>query len=402
MKPKKNKILVFSFFRLFITGVSCTLIGPLIPIISRDLNVGLDYMGSVLSLSVFGILITSLVTGNLIEVFGYKRIILLGSLLNIFGCLGLCFSYRYIIFLAAYFLLSAGAGIIVLSVFSLVGNHHTGRKTGSLIKVVVGNSLSIVVAPLLVSAVLYTDSSWRFFYIYISVAQIILLAWLLLLKIPKSIKVKRNLKSLFSINKKISSNPYFLLFCIIVFVHAAIMNTFFSWFTTYFSNLNIDINTSSLFLAFYGLAAVTGMFIKNKIVKHVKEKKVLLFSAIISFAALAGAFFSSDLILKNILIFLFGAGIAGNFTITYSISTDLHPGYTNFTSGFLMASANLGVIIFQYLGGYFSEHFSKNSVMYMDILLLFVFFIFVLILNVGKKFPGVSAIIRNNYKRIDN
>jgi len=402
MKPKKNKILVFSFFRLFVTGVSCTFVGPLIPIISRDLNVGLDYMGSALSLSVLGILITSLVTGNLIEVFGYKRIIFLGSLLNIFGCLGLCFSYHYIIFLIAYFLLNAGAGIIGFSVFSLVGNYHSGRKTGSLIKVVIGNSLSIVVSPLLVSAVLYTGLNWRFFYICISIAQIILLAWLLLLKIPKRIKVKRDLRSLFSINKKISSNPYFLLFCIIVFVHAATMNTFFSWFTTYFSSLNIDIKISSLFLASYGLAAVTGMLIKNKIVKHVKEKRVLLFSAIISFAALAGVFFSSDLILKNILIFLFGAGIAGNFTITYSIGTDLHPGYTNFASGFLMASANLGVVIFQYLGGYFSEHFSKNSVIYIDILLLFVFFIFVLILNVGKKFPGVSAILKKNYKNVDN
>lgn len=402
MKPEKNKILVFSFFRLFITGVACTLVGPLIPIISRDLNVGLDYMGSVLSLSVFGLFITALATGNLIEVFGYKRIIFLGSLLNIFGCLGLCFSYHHIIFLTAYFLLQVGTGIIVFSVFSLVGSHHSGRKTGSLIKVVIGNSLSIIISPLLASAVLSTGLNWRFLYIYISIAQIILLIWLLLLKIPKGAKVKRGLRSLFSINKKISSSPYFLLFCIIVFVHTAIMNTFFSWFTTYFSNLNIDINISSLFLASYGLAAVTGMLIKNKVVKHVSEKRVLLFSAIVSFAALTGVLFSNDLILKNILIFLFGAAIAGNFTITYSIGTDLHPEYANFTSGFLIASANLGVMIFQYLGGYFSEHFSKSSVMYMDILLSFVFLVFVLILNMGKKFPGVSAVLRNKYKSIDN
>jgi len=378
MKPEKNKILVFSFFRLFITGVACTLVGPLIPIISGDLNVGLDYMGSVLSLSVFGLFITALATGNLIEVFGYKRIIFLGSLLNIFGCLGLCFSYHHIIFLIAYFLLQVGAGIVGFSVFSLVGRHHSGRKTGSLIKVVIGNSMSIIISPLLASAVLSTGLNWRFLYIYISTAQIILLIWLLLLKIPKGAKVKRGLKSLFSINKKISSSPY------------------------YFSNLNIDINISSLFLASYGLAAVTGMLIKNKVVKHVSEKRVLLFSAIVSFAALTGVLFSSDLILKNILIFLFGAAIAGNFTITYSIGTDLHPEYANFTSGFLIASANLGVMVFQYLGGYFSEHFSKSSVMYMDILLAFVFLVFVLILNVGKKFPGVSAILRNKYKSIDN
>jgi len=389
MHEKNNRILVFSFFRLFITVVSCTLIGPLIPIISKDLNVGLDYIGSVLSLSVFGLFITALTTGNLIEVFGYKRIIFLGSLLNIFGCLGLYFSYYYTIFLIAYFLLQIGTGIITFSIFSLVGNYYSGKKTSSLIKAVIGNTLALVVSPLLASAVLTMGLSWRFFYIYILAAQIILLIWLISLKIPKSIKVKRDLKSLFSINKKISSNPNFILFCIIVFIHAAVMNTFFTWFTTYFSNLNINLNISSLFLACYGLSVLIGMLIKNKIIKHIEEKRMLLFGVIISFIALAGAFFTGDLILKNILIFLFGVSVAGNFTITYSIGTGIYPEYTNFTSGFLIASANLGVMTFQYLGGYLSEHFSKNSVLYMDIILLFMLFVTVLILNTGKKFSSI-------------
>ena len=212
MHKKNNKILVFSFFRLFITGISFALIGPLIPIISKDLNVGLDYIGSALSLSVFGLLITALITGNLIEAFGYKKIIFIGSLLNIFGCLGLYFSYNYIVFLISYFLLQIGTGIATFSIFSLVGNYYSDKKTGSLIKAVIGNSLAYVVSPLLASIVLNMGLSWRFFYIYILAAQIILLVWLILLKIPKSIKVKRDIKSLFSINKKIYSNPNFILF----------------------------------------------------------------------------------------------------------------------------------------------------------------------------------------------
>lgn len=386
MSKKKNKVLIFSFFRLFITGVTWTLIGPLIPIISVDLNVGLDSIGIVLSLSVLGLFITSLTTGNLIELFGYKKVIFLGSLICIFSCLGLYFSYYYIIFLITYFSLQIGTGIIIVSIFSLVGNYYSSKKTSSLIKVVIGNALALIVSPLLASVVLSIGLNWRFFYIYIFTAQIILLIWLLLLKIPKSIKIERDLKSLFSINKKIASNPYFILFCIIIFVHAAVMNTFFSWFTTYFSNLNININISSLFLAGYGLSVLVGMLIKNKIIKHTKEKRILLFSAIISFLALIGVFFSSSLILKNIFVFLFGLSIAGNFTITYSIGTGLYPEYTNFASGFLVASANFGVMIFQYLGGYLSEHFSKNSVLYMDIILLFVLFLVILILNLSKKF----------------
>lgn len=402
MSYKDNRILIFSFFRLFITGITWALIGPLVPIISKDLNVGLDFIGTALSLSVFGLFITSLTTGNLIELFGFKRIIFSGSLISIFSCLGFYFSYSYTIFLVAYFLLQVGAGIIIVSTLSLVGNYYSEEKTTSLIKVVIGNALALAVSPLLVSGILLINLSWRFFYIYILILQVILLAWLLFLKIPKKVKIKGALKSLFNINKKISTSPQFILFCIIVFIHAAVINTFFTWFTTYFSTLNIGINISSLFLSGYGVSVLVGMLLKNKIIKYLKERRVLLFSVIISFMALTGAFFTSNLILKNILIFLFGITIAGNFTITYSIGTGLFPEYTNSTSGFLVASANLGIMIFQYLGGYFSQHFSKNSVLYIDIILLFALFIAILTLNVSKKFSGIYSVIRNNYSNVDN
>ena len=402
MQVKDNKILVFSFFRLFITGITWALIGPLIPIISKDLGVGLDFIGTALSISVFGLFITSLITGSLIEVFGFKKIIFLGSLLSAFGSLGLFFSYNYTIFLISYFILQIGTGIIFVAIFSLIGSYYSRKRTSSLIKVVIGNALALIISPLLVSGMLFMNLGWRFLYIYIFILQVALLVWLLFLKIPKKVKIKGALKSLFNISKKISSNPYFILFCILVFIHSAVMNTFFTWFTTYFSTLNINLDISSLFLAGYGVAVLVGMLLKNKMIKHIKEKRVLLFGVTISFLALVGVFFCSNLIFKNILIFIFGMAIAGNFTITFSISTGLFPEYTNSASGFLVASANLGIMIFQYLGGYFSQNFSKDSVLYIDIILLFALFIVVLILNMSRKFAGIYNRIKKNYRKADN
>ena len=260
----------------------------------------------------------------------------------------------------------------------------------------IGNALALIISPLLVSGMLFMNLGWRFLYIYIFILQVALLVWLLFLKIPKKVKIKWSFKSLFSINKKISSNPYFILFCILVFIHSAVMNTFFTWFTTYFSNLNINLDISSLFLAGYGVAVLIGMLLKNKIIKYIKEKRVILFGVIISFLALVGVFFCSNLIFKNILIFLFGMAIAGNFTITFSISTGLFPEYTNSASGFLVASANFCIMIFQYIGDYFSQNFSKDSVLYIDIILLFALFIVVLILNMSRKFAGIYNRIKKN------
>ena len=164
------------------------------------------------------------------------------------------------------------------------------------------------------------------------------------------------------------------------------MNTFFVWFTSYFKNIGVDINISSLFLSAFGIAIFIGMLLRNKLIKHFKKKRIVLFSFIISFFILIGVLFVNNLIAKNILIFLFGISIAGNFTITFSIASGLFPKYTNSASGLSFAFANLGMMTFQYLSGYMSEYYSKNSVLYINISILFVLIILTSFLNFHRKF----------------
>jgi len=158
------------------------------------------------------------------------------------------------------------------------------------------------------------------------------------------------------------------------------------WFTSYFQSIDIEIDISSLFLAIYGAALFIGMVLRSKLIKHFREKRILLFSFIASFFLLVGILFIQDLIFKNILIFLFGIAIAGNFSITFSIASELFPEYANSASGLMVAFANLGVMVFQYLSGYFSEYYSKNSILYINITILLVLIILTSILNYHKKF----------------
>jgi len=120
------------------------------------------------------------------------------------------------------------------------------------------------------------------------------------------------------------------------------------------------------------------MLIKRKVIRRSEEKTVLLVSIIIS---LIGIFFLDNLILKNILIFLFCIGISGSFTITFSLSIEGNHQYTGSASRFLVALSFPGVIILQHISGYLSEHVSKNSVLIIDIILIFNLLIFVIILQ---------------------
>ena len=128
------------------------------------------------------------------------------------------------------------------------------------------------------------------------------------------------------------------------------------------------------------------MFIKNFLLRYFSERKILLFSFVIGFLLLSGILILDNLLVKNILIVLFGISVVGNFTISFSIASDFLPEYSNSASGLIFAFSNIGIIVFQYITGYMSEYQSKSSVLYVNIALLFVLIIVTSFLNYHWKF----------------
>jgi len=387
----EKSILFFSFLQRLLINLGVSIIGPIIPLIAVDLKVGLDYIGSTISIGAFVLLVTAISVGFLLDLFGFKKIIFGGAILFSLGCLGLFFSYSYSMFTIAYSVLQLGVGTITIATLSLVGNHYFKNKSKSILTSNIGLTLGALIAPLLVSLIVLINIKWQILFTYLVILQVFLMLILIFLKMPKKENTGKNFKSLFNTNKNIASHPYIILCGVITFLYISAMQTFYTWFTSYFSALDIKLGTSSLFLAIYVTANLVGMFAKNYMVKYIEEKKLLLISISLSFVFLLSAFFTPNLLAKIILIFLFGINIAGNFSLTFSIGLNIGSQFTNIVSSLLHAFSYLGVILFQYLSGYLSEHFSKNSVLYIDLALLLLLIIATVLIN--KK--GIRYLSRN-------
>ncbi|GAH61396.1 unnamed protein product, partial [marine sediment metagenome] len=78
----KREIIFFSILNLVI-GLTGIVIRPLIPIVSKDINIGLDMIGIVLSAISFGFFISVILTGYLSDRYGTKLAITLGLLISI-------------------------------------------------------------------------------------------------------------------------------------------------------------------------------------------------------------------------------------------------------------------------------------------------------------------------------
>ncbi len=378
-----RSILIFSFTQRLFMSISMNVIGPVIPLITSDLDIGLEYMGRIISFGTLALLISVIGAGFLLEIFGFKRVIFAGAVLILSGCLGLVFSYSNIIFIIAYTVLQLGIGVITVATMSLVGNHYFKNKSKSILISNIGLTIGAVIAPLLVSLSVYINMGWQFLFFYLAVPQIFLIILLLFLRVPRGRKdiSARSLKNLLNANRIIATHPYIALCCFITFLYVSTMQTFYTWFTSYFSAMDVSLDTSSLILAIYTTATVVGMLVKNYMVKYMKEKELLLASISLSFVFLLSAFLIPNITAKIIFIFLFGVNVAGNFSLTFSMGLNIGSRFTNIVSSLLHASSYLGVVLFQYLSGYLSENFSKNSVLYIDLTLLLLLIIVIAIMN---------------------
>ncbi|MCL4415148.1 MAG: hypothetical protein M1365_00380 [Actinobacteria bacterium] len=110
----------------------------------------------------------------------------------------------------------------------------------------------------------------------------------------------------------------------------------------------------------------------------------MIWGILLSFIFLILIFFIRNLIIKNIMLFIYGIGITGNFSFVIILSLNLGSKYASSIVAYTHAAAYLGSIIFQFVSGYMSEHFSKNSVFYIDLSLLFIIFILAIIVNSKK------------------
>jgi MFS family permease len=383
-KVATKKVLIYSLAQRMVLGIATGLVGPLIPIIAKDLNIGLDKIGAAISFSILAILITAIVLNNFIDNLGFKKVLIAGLVFLSSGALGIFLSKTFIFFIVFYFIYQLGIGILSITIYSIIGGVLFEEKSRRIMQTSIYYSIGGIIAPLLVSFFVGVKLNWQLIFLSLVIIQIMLGIFLISIKIPKIIKPQKNIKNLFSIDKKIIFNSFFIIIGFMIFLYSAVMDTFFTWFTSYFESLNIQVFTSSLFLALYAMSMFIGLIIKNHFIRKMEEKKLLMWGILLSFVFLLFIFFTRNLIIKNIMLFFYGICITGNFSLMVILSLNLGSKYASSIATYTHAAAYLGSIIFQYVSGFMSEHFSKNSVFYIDMSLLFIIFILAIVINNKK------------------
>ncbi|MEA2015306.1 MAG: MFS transporter [Actinomycetota bacterium] len=382
-----RKLFTLFFIQLFLLGIGGSVVGPLIPILSGSFDIGLDIIGTTLSLNAFGLLVASLFSGILSERFGKKNILSIGSILFTASFLSLYFSGNYVLFTISYLLFGISWGTIVVNSNSIISDCFDSNRSSIIIRLNIGFLLGAAFAPLIVSGVLFFDISWRLIFISIALVNLILFMLIMLFKHDNlgNKKSTENFIILLSTNRGLFTS-IIIIFCgIISFLHFGMGFSFGAWFTNYFESLNVPVSISSIILSLNLFVFCAGMLLQSSLVNKFSEKKLMQFFSGCAFIFLFASFLVDHLIIKILFITFFNFSFSGIATIALSLAIKQKPRHSGSITSIINSYGFTGTIIFQYIAGYLSENISASSIFYTSLSALLLLVLFTSILRI---YPG--------------
>jgi MFS family permease len=341
-------------------------------------------MGGAISISMVAVFLVAIFLNNLIDMLGFKKILISGVVILSLGTIGIFLSRIFVLFTFSYFLFQMGLGILSITIISIIGKAHYRERASRILQLSIFYTIGNMLAPLVAGITVGLGISWKLIFLSIFIVLVIFGALLVKVEVPEIERGWKGSRNLLKFDRKIVFNSFFMIIMLMAVLYSAVMDTYYTWFTSYFESLNISVSRSSLFLSLYLFALLAGLIIKNQIVKKISEKKLLIWGVFLSFVFIILSYFIKNITLKNIMIFLYGICITGNFSFLIIIALNLGAKYSSVIATYLHAMAFLGSIVFQYVCGLMSEHLSKNSVFYIDAALILMIFILAVIINRKK------------------
>ncbi len=356
----KNKIYYLSILGFALLSFPNTFFGGLIPVISKYLNTSIYFIGIILA--IFGImnLIGAAIAGNLIELFGIRKVVIIGINFEIISMIALSFVKSGILFNIFYSLSGFGVGYLGVALNSLVSKVFEKDRSKRLMFLGMASFLGVILGAFFINLIISFDINWRSGFL---ISGIFFILYLFATIKSDSLKLKvsssYNIRMLIQIYKSSFLNVNLVIIGIISFLFNGIASVFLNWFTTYFKNFNITVAISSIFIIFYAVGMIAGMALKVFMFKFIKEDRILILNSVVVFICFLGLIFFNNLIFKILLIIIIGLSSAGIFMLCATISMNIRKENLSLMVGYIYASAYGGNIFLIYISGLIVEKFPK-------------------------------------------
>jgi fucose permease len=333
----------------FFAGATVILPGVLMPLAAQTMGVLEATVGSAYSAAGFGMLLSIMSSGFLVQRFDLKTILMVNILGLIVAISGLHLYESLAYFAVAVMLVGLCGGMfIAIANILLVRLFHSTQRSAKLIRLDFLFSFGALVYPMLVSALLKRGYSWHTIYDTVLVIAAVVGVMALVLRFPdfapqatsqdKATKAPEVLSGLKKFNIALA-----FLGC---FFYISSEGSFSFWIVSYLKDVvNMPMSTATLSLTVFWVAIAVGRFLSSIAVQHVSFKSYVLGSIVLAMAAFAALLKAQQPEMIFTCIGLMGLGYACLYPSIISHGTLLVKDASPKLVSFFLTGGTLGFMI---------------------------------------------------------
>ena len=307
MNYKTNQVFVAACAGLAFFGVAMLSLGPIL----GQLNARVEGATALPSTMSIGIILGTVLFGPVVDRFGYKWLLIIGSLLSLIGLEGLANALEIQLLHGAMFMIGFGGGILNGLTNALVSDIYDDRRRGG--------RLSILGAFYCVGALLWTLLNYYMSDNYIvplhciSGVMALFIVYFCLIPFPQA---KPQGSVSFTKTVGLLKYPALLLFAVILFFQSGFEGASGSFTPKYLEDHGgVAATAATLSLTWFTVGMLCGRLPLGLIMKKLRDNGTLYLYLTVALAGVAILYFSSDVTLVHLAMALVGFGVGATYPV---------------------------------------------------------------------------------------
>lgn len=345
---KRNLVFAAACIGLMLFGIMLITLGSILPSLAFKFQLDEISSGKIVSLLPLGILIGSLVFGPVADIYGYKILLILTTLLAVFSFQAMAFSPSLSLLQISILVIGIAGGIINGATNALVSDISSENKSANLSLLGVFFGIGALGMPLLLS-ILLKYFSYEVILSSVGFAMLLTVVYFLFIRFPAPKQAQGfPVKSGISLLKQ----PIMLLTGLFLFFQSGTEGLVNNWGTTFLqTGLHISEKDSLFILSCYLGGLTIARVLLGRLLKKISSFKIAVGSILLT---AAGAFFLSQSSNYNealISLITMGAGLAAGFPVALSYIGQIYAELSGTAFSMALVIAMAGSTLLNYICG---------------------------------------------------
>ncbi len=365
-KPQSVAAIVQAYLIFIVLGIPTGLLNVGWISMSTTFEVTVESLGILLLASTSGYLLASFFNGQFINRLDVRPTLILSSVIAGIGLLGYTLIPSWPLLLIVAFVTSLGSGTIDAALNVYFAQHYSPRLMNWLHAAF---GLGAVIGPIMMTAILSRDMTWRWGYGITAVLMLAMGFSLVFTKVlwrsskPENMIDGETREKDFSLLASLR-HPMILLGILLFFIYAGIEVTAPQWgYPLFTEGRGMNIETAGVWVSFYWATFTFGRLVFGFVADRVPLVQTIRICMLVIVFGAVLVWQDSILILNSIGLAIMGFALAPIFPLLISDTPKrLGPGHANNAIGFQVSAASFGIGILPGLAGILTEQFSLEII----------------------------------------